>query len=93
MELEAWMRIPAWTILAIAVVSTAAPVQAQTYDPAYPVCLQVYQGFTDYYFECAYTSLQQCSASASGRGAQCVANPYYVPRTTRPSARRHHRAH
>jgi len=32
---------------------------AQTYDPKYPVCLQIYQGYTDYYFECAYTSLAQ----------------------------------
>ena len=31
-----------WTILAIAMVSAAAPARAQTYDPNYPVCLQVY---------------------------------------------------
>lgn len=64
--------------LAIATVSLAAPAQAQTYDPAYPVCLQIYQGgMTDYYFECAYTSLPQRQASASGRAAQCIVNPYY----------------
>ena len=34
------MRIPALAILAIATVLTAAPARAQTYDPAYPVCLQ-----------------------------------------------------
>ena len=72
------MRILTWAILTIATVLTAAPARAQTYDPAYPVCLQVYQGFTDYYFECAYTSLPQCNASASGRAAQCVVNPYYA---------------
>jgi hypothetical protein len=32
---------------------------------------------TDYYFECAYTSIPQCQASASGRAAQCIVNPYY----------------
>jgi len=57
-------------ILVIETVLTAAPARAQTYDPAYPVCLQIYQGWNDYYFECAYTSLAQCNASASGRAAQ-----------------------
>lgn len=64
--------------LAIATVSFAGPAEAQTYDPNYPVCLQIYQGgMADYYFECAYTSMPQCQASASGRAAQCVVNPYY----------------
>jgi hypothetical protein len=36
-----------------AALALAAPARAQTYDPAYPVCLQIYQGFVDYYFECA----------------------------------------
>jgi uncharacterized protein DUF3551 len=56
----------------------SAPAKAQTYDPAYPVCLQVYQGFVDYYFECAYQTMGQCQASASGRSASCVVNPYYA---------------
>ena len=60
---------------------------AQTYDPKYPVCLQVYQGFVDYYFECAYTSMAQCRMSASGRAASCVVNPYYAGESpARPSA-------
>ncbi|MEP6841775.1 MAG: DUF3551 domain-containing protein [Bradyrhizobium sp.] len=68
----------ALAILAIATASLAGPARAQTYDPAYPVCLQIYQGgMTDYYFECRYTSMPQCQASASGRAAQCVVNPYY----------------
>jgi len=56
---------------------SAAPARAQTYDPRYPVCLQVYQGFVDYYFECAYQTMAQCQMSASGRAASCVVNPYY----------------
>ena len=64
------------TILA-ATISLAAPAQAQTYDPRYPVCLQIYNSIADYYFECAYTSMPQCQASASGRSASCVINPYY----------------
>ena len=64
-----------------------APVRAQTYDPAYPVCLQVYQGFVDYYFECAYQTMAQCQMSASGRSASCVVNPYYKGRAA-PGPRR-----
>jgi hypothetical protein len=85
------MRILALATLAIATASAALPARAQTYDPAYPVCLQVYQGFNDYYFECAYTSLAQCNASASGRAAQCIVNPYYAGPKTAPPARRHRR--
>jgi hypothetical protein len=89
------MRIPALTILMFATVLTAAPASAQTYDPAYPVCLQVYQGFNDYYFECSYTSLPQCNASASGRAAQCIVNPYYAGRKAPPARRdrRHRHVH
>src|SRR5580698_7517605 len=75
-------------ILIAATILTAARARAQTYDPAYPVCLQVYQGWNDYYYECGYTSLDQCNASASGRAAQCIVNPYYAGRKTAPPARR-----
>jgi Protein of unknown function (DUF3551) len=86
------MRIPALAILTMAAISAAPSARAQTYDPAYPVCLQIYQGgMTDYYFECAYTSLPQCNASASGRAAQCVVNPYYAGRKTAPPGRRDRR--
>ena len=81
------MRIPALLILAIAAVLTATPASAQTYDPRYPVCLQVYQGFVDYYFECGYTSLAQCNMSASGRAASCVVNPYYTGGKASPGRR------
>jgi hypothetical protein len=30
------------------------------------------------YFNCSFTSLAQCAASASGRSAQCDANPFYA---------------
>ena len=69
------MRILTLAILAIGMVSIG-PAAAQTYDPAYPVCLRVYER-TNYY-ECSYTSLPQCNASASGRAAQCVINPYFA---------------
>jgi hypothetical protein len=81
-------RILTVMILIIAAAFMAAPARAQTYDPAYPVCLQIYQGFADYYFECAYTSIPQCEASASGRYAQCVVNPYYAGRKSTPPGSR-----
>ena len=88
------MRILALAILTIATAAAAPSARAQTYDPAYPVCLQIYQGMVDYYFECAYTSLAQCNMSASGRAAQCIVNPYYAGRKTVPSRdRRHRRVH
>ena len=80
---EILMRILALTILAIGMASAAPPARAQTYDPNYPVCLQIYQSWKDYYFECAYTSLAQCNMSASGRAAQCIINPYYAGPKTR----------
>jgi len=54
--------------------SEAVTVQAQTYDPDYPVCLHIYGKVR--YYECRYTSLEQCAMSASGRPAQCMINPY-----------------
>ena len=71
------MRIPALAVLAIGAASAATPAQAQTYDPSYPVCLHVWSRGSTYY-ECHYSSLAQCNASASGRAAQCVVNPYYA---------------
>jgi hypothetical protein len=71
----------AMTLAAVAAtLALTAPTRAQTYDPAYPVCLQVYQSISDYYFECAYQTMAQCQASASGRSASCVVNPYYKGR-------------
>ena len=84
------MRILALAILTIAAVSIATPTTAQTYDPRYPVCLQIYRGMTDFWFECGYTSMPQCQMSASGRSAQCVVNPYYTG-TRKPPRQRDRR--
>ncbi|MBV9566220.1 MAG: DUF3551 domain-containing protein, partial [Bradyrhizobium sp.] len=82
------MRAAIWSILATAAVLATAPAQAQTYDPNYPVCLQVYRSMVDFYFECGYTSMAQCQASASGRSASCVVNPYYAGPRAKPGPRR-----
>ena len=66
------------TVLVVGAILFAAPAQAQTYDPSYPICLQVYDDMVHFYFECRYTSMAQCAASASGRAAECVVNPYYA---------------
>ena len=88
------MRLLALTLLSAATLLAASPSRAQTYDPNFPVCLQVFTGFADSYFECAYTSLEQCRMSASGRAAQCVVNPFYAgPPAQRPRGKRHRRAH
>ena len=82
------MRILALAILALG--AAAAPAQAQTYDPRYPVCLHVYERGSAYY-DCSYASLPQCNMSASGRAAQCVINPYFAYASQYPSARRYNR--
>ena len=84
------MRILALAILATATVSVAGPASAQTYA-GYPVCLRVY-GPVNYY-ECNYVSLAQCNASASGRAAQCVINPYAANAAMGPPARAYKRRH
>jgi Protein of unknown function (DUF3551) len=86
------VRTMVWTILA-ATVSLAAPAQAQMYDPNYPVCLQVYQGMMDYYYECGYTSMAQCQASASGHAASCMVNPYYAGPQAKPPRKKRSHAH
>jgi hypothetical protein len=78
------MRHLALAILAIATMSVAGPAAAQTYAPGYPVCLHVYGPVA--YYECSYTSLAQCNASASGRSADCSLNPY-AARAEGPYAR------
>ena len=70
------MRVLALAILVVGMVPIGLAA-AQTYDPKYPVCLHVYTRGANYY-ECRYTSLPQCNASASGRAAQCDVNPYFA---------------
>jgi hypothetical protein len=85
------MRILALAILAIGMVSIE-PAAAQTYDPAYPVCLHVWTRGNNYY-DCSYTSLPQCNASASGRAAQCVINPYFAGAQAPAGYRRYRRVY
>ena len=90
-DMEVLTRILAFAILAIGTVSIG-PAAAQMYDPAYPVCLHVWDKGANYY-ECSYTSLPQCNASASGRAAGCVINPYFAGTRVPAGYWRHHRAY
>ena len=83
-------RVLSLTILATilaAAIALPAPARAQTYDPSYPVCLQIYQSISDFYYECRYQTMAQCAASASGRSAQCIVNPYFAGPKTKRSRR------
>ena len=64
-------------ILGAATILAASPAWSQAYDPAFPVCLQTY-GIAASGIDCSYTSLAQCAASASGRAAQCLTNPFFA---------------
>jgi hypothetical protein len=72
----------------------AVPAHAQTFDLRYPVCLHVYSGASggggDWY-DCSFTSLLQCRATASGLSASCDLNPYY-PVDVPPARLRHRRS-
>ncbi len=88
------MRIPALAIVAMGIISAAGPAHAQTYDPAFPVCMDVVQ-FETSYEDCTYYTMDQCRASASGRSAMCRINPFYRGASVSPGRheRRHRRAY
>lgn len=95
------MRLPLLTLTAIATLFVAADAGAQTYDPKYPVCMHVYTGGGGgfgggggSYFDCSFTSLEQCRATASGRAASCDVNPYYAfDEPSPPPRKRHNKVH
>jgi hypothetical protein len=86
------MRILALTALALGTLVASGAARGQTFSPGYPVCLKVYGPAT--YYECNYTTIAQCQASASGRSAQCYVNPYYLASAEPPVRyRRHHQVY
>jgi hypothetical protein len=62
------------TLLLLAAIQCPASAYAQV-STRYPFCLQGddYPGWSN----CAFTSYQQCQASASGTFDECLANPWY----------------
>jgi hypothetical protein len=83
------MRTLALMILTMGMALAAGHARAQTYDPAFPVCMQVVYPRGATFQECTYYTMAQCAASASGRGLQCSLNPYYAGPTA--SVRRNNR--
>lgn len=53
----------------------AARTAAQTYDPRYPVRIEIYT-VDGRSIDCSFATIAQCAATASGQSAQCYANPY-----------------
>jgi hypothetical protein len=82
------MRTLAGLTFTLTMMLAAPSAQAQTYDPAYPVCLQAYTRGASF-ITCAYTSLEQCRATASGRAAMCMLNPYFAGPAPERLRRRH----
>ncbi|MBC9878424.1 DUF3551 domain-containing protein [Bradyrhizobium sp. INPA01-394B] len=80
------MRRSLGCVMTVGAWLAAAPSQAQTFDPSFPVCMHVYSGASggggDWY-DCSFTSLPQCRATAAGQAASCDPNPYYVASATR----------
>ena len=68
------MRALALMVLAMGV-ALAGHARAQTYDPAYPVCLYVVPWGGGAYYRCAYYTMDQCRADADRQ--MCILNPYY----------------
>ena len=71
------MRRTVSLVAVIGAMLPASPARAQTYDPAYPICPQVF-GVQGGCIACGYTSMNQCRLSAWGRAAQCIVNPYFA---------------
>jgi hypothetical protein len=69
-------------ILALALICAATPAPGQSYDPNYPVCMQVIT-LNANYPDCRYVSMEQCTASVSGRAGYCFSNPYFGKRLRR----------
>jgi Protein of unknown function (DUF3551) len=73
---EVPMRTLVLTILTMGIVLAAGHARAQTYDPAFPVCLHVVPWGGGSYYRCAYHTMDQCRAAANGQ--MCSLNPYYA---------------
>jgi Tfp pilus assembly protein PilV len=87
------MRVLALAILTIFTGLTVAPADAQTYGNG-PICLTYYQWGGSRSIDCAYSSMAQCQATASGLSATCGLNPYYAnARVPEPGSRRPRRGY
>ncbi len=65
-------------ICAVTIVAFGSRASAQTYDPRHPVCMHVYGTLEGDRIDCDFETMPQCYASASGRPATCLVNPYWI---------------
>jgi hypothetical protein len=72
-----------FAVLALATAFAVPAAQAQMYNPDYPVCLHVFGSLDGERMDCIFTSIPQCQATASGRSAMCLINPYFAGRPVR----------
>jgi hypothetical protein len=79
------MRNAGLALVAIGTLLTSPSARAQTYDPNYPVCMQIYGPVG--YLDCRYGSLDQCKFLAVGRSASCLVNPYFAQKRLTPPRR------
>ncbi|MET4199480.1 DUF3551 domain-containing protein [Bradyrhizobium sp. LA6.12] len=79
------MRRARFALVAIGLLFSGVLADAQTYDPSYPVCMQIYGPVG--YFDCRYTSLEQCKFLAVGRSASCTVNPYFAEKRSKAPRR------
>jgi len=85
-----------WIIMALGTLPAFAPARAQTFAPGYPVCMRLYSGANGgggEWNDCSFTTMAQCAASASGRPATCLLNPYYAYNEQPPARRQYKRAY
>jgi hypothetical protein len=71
-----------WAPMICAAASTAPPAAAQDY----PFCIKGCD-FGTVRGDCGFSSYQPCQATASGRAADCGANPYFSANTELQSHR------
>jgi hypothetical protein len=69
---------------------TAGPSHAQEYQGKAPWCANL--GYLGTGWECAYYTVEQCMARASGITNSCSVNPWYVPERVQPRRQRRDRA-
>ncbi|MFO1108425.1 MAG: DUF3551 domain-containing protein [Bradyrhizobium sp.] len=72
------MRLLALTALTVGFVLAAGQTRAQTYDPAFPVCMYIVTWGGGGRYDCTFHTMAQCAATASGLAALCDPNPYYM---------------
>ncbi|MBH5398377.1 DUF3551 domain-containing protein [Bradyrhizobium sp. CNPSo 4010] len=70
------VRALAYLLFVLITMSAPGPAAAQRFGGNAPVCLQEWQWGGGTYNSCQYRSLEECRASAAGRSAMCLENPY-----------------